>query len=436
MGDVGAATANLSRENSLPRWAYGLTIALILAVHTVGRFGCYCTDVRSDSYTYAAFALRMVHGEVFYEDFSLDKPPGLMVLNMLPYLVLPASRASLIPLETIGLLLGYWLFFRLARLLYDRTTALILAVAACIAVNYFAVMDFTGEGFGLAETYMFGLHLAAVLCYIRAGRSDRWWWLPACGACVGLSLTIKQTAAPLGAALGLHWIVVSLVRDRDHQRAMGGAGRLILGLAIGLAPMVVMILAQGTWWRASREILFSSARWLRRDTAWPSAWSHVTPLWAPMIWIALAAYLHAASAVFSKRRSGSPGLSRIRVVDASFFALWLALECAMLVYLPRRSFHYYILSMMPLLLLSGEFWRALQGLLAGQTIAARSVFIVAAVLWSAATLRPALSEFSPVSSVRYRGFSAAEDQQHFEEVVRWENGSRGIHDGSWPGGEP
>ena len=95
-----------------------------------------------------------------------------------------------------------------------------------------------------------------------------------------------------------------------------------------------------------------------------------------------------------------------------------------------------LVAAIPLLLLSGEFWRALQGLLTGQTVAARSVFLVAAVLWSAATLRPALSEFAPVSSVRYRGFSAAEDQQHFEEVVRWENGSRGIHDGSWPGGEP
>jgi hypothetical protein len=211
---------------------------------------------------------------------------------------------------------------------------------------------------------------------------------------------------------------------------------LLLGLVIGLAPFVLMLVAQGTSVPASREIFYSSARWLRKETGWPSAWSHVTPLWVPMIWIALAAFLRVGSAVSVRRRSATSGPPGVRVFEASLLVVWLAIECAMLVYLPRRSFHYYVLSMMPLVLLSGGFWRGLHGLLMGHAPVARSTFIVAAVLWSAATFRPALTELVPVSFLRLRGFDAAEDQRHFEEVVRWENGSMGVHDGSWPGGEP
>jgi len=412
---------------------YGLAIFMILVIHTIGRIGCYCSDIRTDSYTYAAFSYRMVHGDVLYRDMSLDKPPAIMVANAPAYLILPASRWSLIPIETLLMLLGYAAVYLLAREMFGHGPALIVTVTACVCVNYFSTLDFTGEGFALAECYLILPQVGAAMLYRRAMVKRRMGLLVAGGVCLGVCLAAKQTALPLFAAVVVHCICHRMIRERDYGLALAGTVRILLGVVLGLAPFALMVLIQGTWRLAVGEVTVGAAPMLTRETGWPDSWRDVTPLWAPMVWIALSIVLYCRQHLRrNDDESGASSQGALRF-DVTFLILWQVLECVLLIYLPRRSYHYYVLSFIPLILLSGTFWSGLLTLLEGHGRRTRSALITAMVLWSMASMRPALNELIPVSLARWKQFDAQADQDHFEHVVRWENGSLGVNDGKWPG---
>ncbi len=462
---------------------YGVAILTVLGVHTAGRVGCYCSDIRTDSYTSAAFSYRMVHGDVLYRDMSMDKPPGILVVNTLPYFVLPASRWSLIPMETLLMLLGYWAIYLLGRDLYGPGPALMVTVVASLCINYFSTLDFTGEGFALAESYLILPQVGAVLLYRRAATRKRSSLFVACGVCLGLSLACKQTTLPLFIAIVAHWIgYQTTLTTRAGKlpvapaRTLVGAAWILVGVASALAPFVLMLTLHDTWRQAYADVVVGSAAMLERETGWPDTWRDVTPLWTPMGWIVLAVIVcgldrwrrrgwvgHVVwwvAHVFRRGelddrtrcigrspRTGVDSTPRHRLphletrwatryvssFDLTFLLLWLVLECVLLIYLPRRSYHYYVLSFIPVILLSGTFWAVLRAVLEGQSLPGRSILTAALIFWSLAAARPAMNELLPVCLARWKQFDAQADQAHFEHVVRWNNGTMGQGDGKWPG---
>jgi hypothetical protein len=91
----------------------------------------------------------------------------------------------------------------------------------------------------------------------------------------------------------------------------------------------------------------------------------------------------------------------------------------MLVYLPQRAFHYYVLSCLPLIFLSGLIWPALRASPRQAGNVSGRVVIAAVVIWSMAFVRPAVDTLVPTAIARYRSYDAAADRTVFENVLHW-----------------
>jgi len=396
--------------------ALGLAVVFILVLHVLGRAGAYCSPIRADSFTYATLGYRIAHGEVLYRDMPIDKPPGLMWLCAPVYLFAPPARWPLIPLESLGMLLGYLLLYKVGRELYGRGIALALAAVAALAVNVFLLTDFTVEGFGLAEGPMLLTSSVAVLCYLRACRTERRWLFGSTGVLLGLGLLLKQTALPLVAAVALHRTASDAIAGH-LRRGLGAVAAIAGGLVAVLGPAVTLLAAQGALQEAVRSVTIEALPLLRKTTAWPARWADVRPLWVPVVWcvIGLAGWC---------RRSGSR--SRLpHAREVSFLLLWLGLECLMLLWLPRRSYHYYAISCLPVIFLSGLFWTVLHEESALSVSAAPRWVMAVAAIWSVAYFRPAVDVLVPTTIARCRNYDAAADQRFFDECLRQNHAGTG-----------
>ena len=104
----------------------------------------------------------------------------------------------------------------------------------------------------------------------------------------------------------------------------------------------------------------------------------------------------------------------------------------MLVYLPFRAFHYYVVSCLPLVLLSGTLWAGL-GALRDKLPPrpALSCVSVACVL-SIAFSRIVVDTIVPIAIARYRSYDAAADRSYFDELVSREVIDFGVPPGPRP----
>jgi hypothetical protein len=404
--------------------AHVSAIGVIVVVNMLGRAGAYCSPVRADSYVFTSFGYRIAHGEVMYRDMNDAKPPGMFLLNAAVYLVAPPTRAAMIPMELAIMLLGCGMVFRAGRELYDRpAVGLILAVAAALAVNFFLLTDYTIEGFNLAENYMVLTSSAAMFAYIRAGRTRSTAGYFLVGLMLGLGFLLKQTVLPLVAAVALHHASTTLVVDRRPVWWAKSSAAIAAGVVVSLLPFALLLAYQGTLAKGAASTFLQASGHLQRDTAWPARWCDVLPLWVPLGWgvIGLGAY------VMLRWSAARPPMStpqtclgpRPRPREIGFLFLWLGLECVMLVYLPRRGFHFYVLSCLPVVFLSGLLWSALLGATGGMAVLTRRAMLAVAAIWSVAFYRPTLDAFVPIVITRCQNYDAAADQARFEEALRW-----------------
>ncbi len=395
-------------------WRVWLCLAVlgILAVHGIGRVGAFCSPIRADSYGYSGFAWRIAQGDVLYRDLLVDKPPGLLWLLAPVYLVAPAARWPLIPWESAWMLAGYWAFYRAARELYAREIALTLTVVAVLAVNVFLLTDYTTEGFSLAESYLLLPTAGAVALYWRAARSGRWGHFACAGILLGTCLLLKQTALPLLVAVGLHATIWDLIVDRAPGRWATRAAGLLLGFGIVAAAVAAVLAAQGVLPDGWHSMTTRASGLLRRETGWPARWLDVVPLWVPLGWCTLGLVFWSYSRLAPGANAHPPPAGR----DLVFLFLWLVAECLMLVLLPRRSFHYFAISCLPVILLSGVFWAALLRERATVPGPVAKVVLATAVLGSAMAFRPAIDRFVPVSISLVRSYDAVADRAAFEKT--------------------
>jgi len=401
-----------ARTRRLCRW---LAVVAILAVHVTGRAGAFCSPIRADSYAYSGLAWQIARGEVLYRDLQVDKPPGLLWLLASVYLVAPASRWPLIPWESVWMLAGYWAFYRAARELYARPIALTLTVVVVVAINVFLLTDYTTECFSLAESYLLLPAAGAVALYWRGIRLDRWGCLTWAGVLLGVCLALKQTALPLLVAVALHVSVWDLIVYRAPGRWAIHAGGLLLGFGIVVAAVAAVLAFQGVLPEGWYSMTTQASGLLRRETGWPGRWLDIVPLWAPLGWCVLGLILWAHGHLTARgntQAAACPPSGR----DLTFLLLWLAAECLMLILLPRRSFHYYAISCLPLILISGAFGAALLHDRARMPAPIGRIVFATALLGSAMVLRPAIDRLVPISISLVRSYDAAADQAAFEKA--------------------
>ncbi len=398
-------------EASRARLPLLVAVVLIVGVHFAGRVGAFCSPIHADSYAYGTVGYRLAQGEVFYRDVSDVKPPGLYFLYALFYAFLPAGRVTMIPADTLFGLLGYWAVFLLGRDLYGRSVGVVVAVMAALIVNFFIVMDFITDAFGLAEAFMIFPLAMAARSYLRGTTGTRGAPFLWCGLWLGMAFAIKQTALPLAGAIALHWTARWVARQSSFGCWLRGARSMLVGMVIAVMPMVIMVVAQGTWRRALELLGPAAAGMLARESAWPTQWSYVLPLWVPLVWCVLAIIWWAERGVRSRRvASVAPG-------DLTFLLVWCAAECVMLVYLPLRAFHYYVLSSLPVVILSGAFWKLLMETLRNHARRVMVCGVAAAAVFSMAFVRLIPDMIVPAAIARYRLYDATADRAHFEKVL-------------------
>ncbi|NOT01606.1 MAG: hypothetical protein HOP29_13370 [Phycisphaerales bacterium] len=430
-------TANLNRSPAAARRPGRLpvTIAIlaITAAHVVGRVGSFCAPTHADSFLYAAIGYRMAHGEPLYGPTLSDvKPPGIYAFYALSYALLPPGRSSIIPVDTLFAALGYWTVYRLGRIVYGSAVSVIVTATFAIVVNAFMVLDFATEAFGLAESFMIFPAALAASVYFAAVARPLYRNCVAIGCALGACLAVKQTAVALVGAIALHLTFTAIVDRWPFRRCVATLAGVGVGALFATLPFLVLVMAQGTWRSAIAAIGPQALRLLSAESAWPTDWGEIQPLWVPLGWCAIGLFAwreHSSRAPRPDRaRPVSPrtaldtpcddsprhGRSAIRAIHVGFLLTWLAAEVALLAFLPLRSAHYYIPLCIPLLILSGMFWK---GLSAVPLIIRGPAFAVAAVV-SIAFLRPVFNRIIPIAVSRYRAYEPTADRAHFDALVR------------------
>ena len=94
-------------------------------------------------------------------------------------------------------------------------------------------------------------------------------------------------------------------------------------------------------------------------------------------------------------------------------------ESALLAKLPLRSAHYYVLTCVPLVLLSGLPFAALRSCVAPLSPRARLAAWSIAIAGAAALYKPAADPIVPIAIARYRAFDWRADIETFNEAIHW-----------------
>ena len=99
------------------------------------------------------FATHVCEGICTYLELNLrrfDSQIYLFLLYALVYLVAPAARSSIVGVESLFMLMGYYVIYRLSVEMYGRSVAMLVVILGALSINYFTVSGFAICGFGVA----------------------------------------------------------------------------------------------------------------------------------------------------------------------------------------------------------------------------------------------------------------------------------------------
>lgn len=409
-----ASDPNLDRVIHNRAAGVGLTlaaVAFILFIHFAGRIGGYCSPLGDDdSYIFAGFGCRMAGGDVLYRDMSDIKPPGLFMLYALVYLIAPAARLAIAPIESLFLLAGYYTIYRFCAEFYGKSAALCATVLAAVTISYFTVTGTAIVGFGVAEGFMVFPAAAAALFYLRGLTSNRLKPLFVAGVFLGFDTCLKQTALPLVIALVAHWTMTRGIIKRDPRGCLAGLATIFLGGCVGWAPAIAMLIAQGTLLSAVDLLTRDAGQMFGRASAWPHQWRDILPLTAPAIWAVWAIM------EWAERRARRQSVA-LNFAPPTFLALWCACETYLLINLPLRSPHYYIIACVPFLLLSAAPVAAFARCVTTIPPRARLTVWTVAVVFSAILFKPSIDEIVPRAIAAHATYDWSLEESRFQDEI-------------------
>ncbi|MBI4578978.1 MAG: glycosyltransferase family 39 protein [Planctomycetes bacterium] len=392
-------------------------LAVVLVVHVAGRLATVGAGDKVDSLTYSLAAHRFWQPDATIDDLVPDKPPGQALLTGWCFRVMPgpASRLTVVPIESTFLLAAYAVFYLLGRRLFGPRQAGMLTVLFALMQNTYAAIDYTTDGFNLNENYLALPMLLAVLAHTSDVEPLRRGILRGLG--LGVALSIKQTAVGLLAVLIAH----------DVYRWWTGCERRLpqvwaataVGLIGGLAPVLIVLAWRG--WLAAHAadvVHLSAPRIGGRGMGLPEL-AKIWPLVPAAWWIAVALLLRSDG---SRRAPGPRESHSSATGDATsvgmLAGMWLVAETVIVWSMKIPAAHYYQQLAAPACLLAGvgvgATIEAIRGLGPKARWAAwRWVAATAAVLTFAAAL-----PLASLASVRGRRIEPALEVRLFEEALR------------------
>jgi hypothetical protein len=216
-------------------------VLLLAPIVTVSQIAAHTRVDVVDDQLFGYFGWRIAHGAVVYKDVWDNKPPGIYWTNALGFLIGRDSYAGVVFLCVLAVVVSLVAFFVICLSVYFRGAA---AIATVLAGFYFTHAFFQG-GTNRTETFLMAFELTAVAFYFRGFARDRWWKWLAAGACCGCAALFKQVGLAAWGALGLHTIILVVMRDL-HWRVGLKRCLLLLGGMLGIVVTATgVVITQG-----------------------------------------------------------------------------------------------------------------------------------------------------------------------------------------------
>lgn len=219
---------------------------LILPIVTLSQFAAHLRVDVVDDQMFGYFGWRIAHGAVVYQDVWDNKPPGIYWTNALGFLLGGDSYDGVIFLCALAVAVSLTCFFVICASVYFRGAA----AAATILASFYLTHGFFQGGTNRTETFLMAFELAAVALYVRGFARDRWWRWFLAGVCCGCAFLYKQVGLAAWGALGLHTIILVVLRDLSWRSGLRRCLLLLAGVLAVVGVATFAILAQGSAERA------------------------------------------------------------------------------------------------------------------------------------------------------------------------------------------
>lgn len=328
----------------------GFTCAALFAI---GISAAHLRTDEADSYLFAHYADRLLHGQRLYVDLWDNKPPGIFWANALGLLLGGGHYGGIIALCAASSAASLGLIFVIGRRWFSPVAA---ALGTTLAALYLLHQMYRG-GTNRPETFVVLFDLAAVYFYQTALRRPRAALWCICGTMAACSLVFKQTGFAAGVAIVLHRLYTGW-RTKQYTARLREARFIILGsvAALGIA-LVVLSLTGDLGWAWDAVILFVVRYQASHVGSRPAGYffglsDHLHVLALPLI-LALSGIVYLLAGRIHTLRFGGIETSRIETNEfAGFLLLWLTSAVLLAFGGPGRSYHYLPTAFAPLLMLA------------------------------------------------------------------------------------
>ncbi|MFQ5804935.1 MAG: ArnT family glycosyltransferase [Phycisphaerae bacterium] len=216
-------------------------LLLILPIVVLSQLAAHNRVDVVDDQMFGYFGWRIAHGAVVYKDVWDNKPPGIYWINALGFLLGADSYGGVIFLCVLAVAATLICFFIISASVYFRGAA----AAGTVLASFYLTHGFFQGGTNRTETFLMAFELAAVAFYFRGFARDRWWMWFLAGACGGCAFLFKQVGLAAWGTLGLHTIILVIVRDLSWRTGLKRCLLLLGGMAAVVSVAIVAIVAQG-----------------------------------------------------------------------------------------------------------------------------------------------------------------------------------------------
>jgi len=311
------------------------------------------------------------NGAVLYTDVWDNKPPAVYWTSALGFLIGGDSYGGVIFLCALATVVALIAFFVISASVYFRGAAGV----ATILASFYITHGFFQGGTNRTETFLMAFELVAVALYVRGCARDVWWKWHLAGVCCGCAALYKQVGLAAWGTLGLHTIILVILRDLSWRVGLKRCLLLLGGMLIPVVAAAAVIVAQGSGEHAWFAIVDFNAGYF---TAGNSSWTnlelndymlrqHMTMALLLPVLMCAAALIH--SSLWALRpKDRPPEIERqIRAFKPAcprymlLFFIWYAVAYYGAAVSPHYFEHYLLPTFPPMMLIAGYMINFLRG---------------------------------------------------------------------------
>jgi hypothetical protein len=403
------STPVIGRDAPLAHHLLGMAVVVIPLIVLAEFIAYYRLDVVDDQ-LFAYFGWRILHGATVYVDVWDNKPPGIYWINALGMGILGGRYLGVIVLCGLSLLVAHAAFFVASASAYRRGAAALNT----ILLGFFLTHAYFTAGSNRTETFLVAAELLGVAFYARGFARPAWWmWLTA-GFFCGVAFLFKQVGLAAWGCMGLHLILLVVLRRLSWRVGLQRCLLLLAGVVIPVALAAVVLALQGALDDALWAMFgFNEAYFAHGDSGltprlgrWMLIEQHIWPILTLPALMAVAAWIHAGLWWLRPKRRPAEVVAILEEprpvlpLAVVLWTMWLAVATWGALLSPHAFRHYVVPAIPPLLLLAGYLINVLRAESRLATRMQQNAWVVAVVValgyFSAQAFRQQQQEVSKV----------------------------------------